>query len=146
MREFSAHVAFDKIDRYFVFNAQSTAKVISSLQLSRKLDLCERGNFSPTIFNSDVELISVSPISCFYLFVRLSLCRWQRMPKIRTLFCLVVIKRRSFLTSSVFWFVFLNASSHLCFYFYFLILVIMSCFFAVLLIVESVDSFYLPKL
>ena len=43
----------------------------------------------------------------------------QRMPKIRTLFCLVDIKKRSFLTSCVFWFVFLNASSHHCFRFLF---------------------------
>ena len=41
------------------------------------------------------------------------------MPKIRTLFCLVDIKKRSLLTSCVFWFVFLNASSHLCFRFVF---------------------------
>ena len=34
-----------------------------------------------------------------------------------TLFYLVDIKKRSFLTSCVFWFVFLNASSHLCFQF-----------------------------
>ena len=30
-------------------------------------------------------------------------------------FCLVDVKKHSFLTSCVFWFVFLNASSHLCF-------------------------------
>ena len=29
-----------------------------------KLDLCEGGSFSPTIFNSDIEL-SVFPIWCF---------------------------------------------------------------------------------
>ena len=29
-----------------------------------KLDLCEGGRFSPTIFNSNIEL-NVSPISCF---------------------------------------------------------------------------------
>ena len=39
------------------------------------------------------------------------------MPKLRTLFCLVDIKKRSFLTSCVFWFVFLIASNHLCFRF-----------------------------
>ena len=38
------------------------------------------------------------------------------MPKIRTLFCLVDSKKRSFLTSCVFWFVFFNTSSHLCFW------------------------------
>ena len=35
-----------------------------------------------------------------------------------TLFCLVDIKKRSFLTSGVFWLVFWNASSHLCFRFF----------------------------
>ena len=35
-----------------------------------KLDLCEGGSFSPTIFNSDIEL-SVFPISCF-----ISVCRF----------------------------------------------------------------------
>ena len=37
-----------------------------------------------------------------YLFVRSSLCRGQHLPKIRTLFCLVHIKKRSLLTSCVF--------------------------------------------
>ena len=37
------------------------------------------------------------------------------MPTIRTLFCLVDNKKRSLWTSCVFWFVFLNASNHLCF-------------------------------
>ena len=37
-----------------------------------------------------------------YLFVRLSLCRRQRMPKIRTLFCQVDIKQWTCLTSCVF--------------------------------------------
>ena len=32
--------------------------------LSDKLDLCEGGSFSPTIFNNDIEL-SVFPILCF---------------------------------------------------------------------------------
>ena len=44
------------------------------------------------------------------------------MPEIRTLPCCLFdidIKKRSFLTSCVFWFVFLNASSHLCFRFFF---------------------------
>ena len=51
-----------------------------------KLGLCEGGSFSPTIFNSDIEL----RVSVFiYPFVRLSLCRGQPMPKVRTLFCLV---------------------------------------------------------
>ena len=53
------------------------------------------------------------------LFVRSSLWRWQNLPKIHTLFCLVHIKKRSFLTSCVlWWFVSLNASSHLCFRFF----------------------------
>ena len=41
------------------------------------------------------------------------------MPKMCTLFSLVDIKKRSFLITCVFWFVFLNASSHLCFRFFF---------------------------
>ena len=44
--------------------------------------------------------------SVLYLFVHLSLCRRQRMPNICTLFCLVIIKQRSFLTSCVFRFMF----------------------------------------
>ena len=39
-----------------------------------------------------------------YLFVRSSLCRRQHLRKIRTLFCLFHIKKRSCLTSCVFWF------------------------------------------
>ena len=45
------------------------------------------------------------------------LCRRQHLSKICTLFCLVDIKKRSFLTSCVFCFVFLNASNHLYFRF-----------------------------
>ena len=55
----------------------------------------------------------------YHLFVRLSLCQRQRLPKIRTFFCLFNIKKRSFLTSCVFGFGFLNASNHLCFCFCF---------------------------
>ena len=53
-----------------------------------KLDLCEGGSFSTAIFNSDSQL-SVTPARVLYMFVRLSLYSNQRMPKIRTLFCLV---------------------------------------------------------
>ena len=43
----------------------------------------------------------------------------QRMLKMCTLFCLVDIKKRSVLISCVlFYFIFLNASSHLCFQFF----------------------------
>ena len=59
----------------------------------------------------------LTPFCVLYLLVRLPLCWRQHMPKIRTLFCLVDIKKRSSLTACVFWFVFLNASSHLCFHF-----------------------------
>ena len=41
------------------------------------------------------------------------------MQTICTLCCLVDIKKHSFLTSCVFWFNFLNASSHLCLIFFF---------------------------
>ena len=54
------------------------------------------------------------------LSLRLSLCSRQRMPKMGTLICLVLIKKRAFWTSCVLWLVFLNASSHLCFQFFFL--------------------------
>ena len=40
-----------------------------------------------------------SPFRVLYLFIRLSLCRRQRMPKIRTLFCLVDIKKLSSLSN-----------------------------------------------
>ena len=59
-----------------------------------------------------------SPFHVFYLFIRLSLCWRQCLPEIGTLFWLVYIKKRSFLTSCVFWFVFLNASSQLWFRFF----------------------------
>ena len=49
-----------------------------------------------------------------YLIVRSSLCRKQHLPKIRTLFCPVHIKKHS----CVFWFDSLNAGSHLCFRFF----------------------------
>ena len=42
--------------------------------------------------------------ACVAAFNALSLCERQRMPKTRTLFCLVDIKKRSFFTSCVFWF------------------------------------------
>ena len=60
------------------------------------------------------------PHFVFYIimFVLLSLCRTQRMSKIRTPFCLVVTNKRSLLTSCAFWFAFLNASSHFCFRFF----------------------------
>ena len=37
-----------------------------------KLDLCEGGSFSPTSFNSDIELSVFSPFRVLYLFVALS--------------------------------------------------------------------------
>ena len=60
-----------------------------------KLDLCEGGSFSPTIFNSDIEL-SVFPISCFMSECPLvALSKATYVAKIRTLFGLVDIKKRS---------------------------------------------------
>ena len=66
-----------------------------------ELDLCEGGSFSPTIFNSDIEL-SVFPISVFDIC--LSVCRFVEgniCLKFCTLSCLVDIKKRSFLSSLV---------------------------------------------
>ena len=55
----------------------------------------------------------------FYICLsRSSLCRRPNLPKMCTLFCLVHIKKRSFVTSCVLLFVSLNASSHLCFRFF----------------------------
>ena len=68
-----------------------------------KLDLCEGGSFSPTIFNSGIEP-SVFPFRVLYPFVRLPLCRRQHLLKLCTLFCPVNIKKRLFLTSCVFCF------------------------------------------
>ena len=59
----------------------------------------------------DIQL-SVSALSCF-IYVALF------KPNICTLFCLVHIKKRSFLTSCVFWFVSFSTSSHLCFQLFF---------------------------
>ena len=59
-----------------------------------KLDHCEGGSFSPTIFDSEWYWIKCFPHFVFYICVpRLSLCRRQRMPKNRTLFRLVDIKK-----------------------------------------------------
>ena len=68
--------------------------------LISKLYLCGGGSFSPTIFKSDIKL-SVYHISCFSLrrFIE-----GKNIPKMCTLFCLVHIKMRSFLTACEFWF------------------------------------------
>ena len=87
-----------------------------------KLDLCEGDSFS----NCDLQ--QWHSANCWLLFVfyiSLSVCPVCRFvkgnvcPKIRTLFSLVDIKNRSFLTFCVFWFIFLNVSSHLCFRLFF---------------------------
>ena len=81
------------INKAFIFNLLCV--------LISKLDLPREGAFH--LRSSPVTLSEVfSPFRVLYLFVRLSLCRRQYMPKIRALFCLVVIKKRSFLTSCVF--------------------------------------------
>ena len=72
----------------------------------------------------DDENVALS-YSCSCFISILSVCRFDKgniiMPKIRTLFCLLDIKRRSFLTSCVScWFVFLNAGSHFCFRYFIL--------------------------
>ena len=53
----------------------------------------------------------------FVFYICLSVCRFAEGNICRkcALFCLIDINKRSFLTSCVFWFVFLNASCHLCF-------------------------------
>ena len=58
---------------------------------------------------------SVSASSCFISVCPSVALFRQHMPKMCTLFCLVHIKKSSFLISCVFWFVFVNASSQLCF-------------------------------
>ena len=47
-----------------------------------KLDLFEGGSFSTAIFDSDIHLSVYTLLRVLYLFVRLSLCRRQRMPTI----------------------------------------------------------------
>ena len=104
MCELSAYVAFNKAT-----NGQTETQ-------TRSL----RGSFSTAIFNSDIQL-------CLLLFsfdVCSSVCRFTQA-LIRCLCrtfalscCLVDIKKRLFLTSCMVWFVFLNASSHLCFRFF----------------------------
>ena len=74
----------------------------------RKLNLCKGGSFSAVIFNSDIEL-SFFSFSCFVsvcLFV--ALLMGKDMLKICTFVCLVDMKKRSFLTSSVFWWNFID--------------------------------------
>ena len=78
------------------------------------------GSFSTAIFNSDIQLRVYSFsgfISCrVYRFVKGNVCQ-----KFAHCFkCLIDIRKRSFLTSCVLWFAFLDASSHLCFQFLFL--------------------------
>ena len=82
-----------------------------------KLDLCQGGSFSQVCDLQQWHWAKCFPHFGFYMFVRLSLCRRRRMPKKITFWGgLVDINNPSFLTSWVFWFAFLNASSHLCFW------------------------------
>ena len=80
----------------FFFGGGGSLK-IKALSTTSKLDLCEEGSFSPTIFNSDIEL-SVFPISCFFLIC----CRFVEGNVLYAenvhimLFCPVDIKKRSF--------------------------------------------------
>ena len=82
MCEFSAYVVFVKAT-----NGQTDIKQTRSLR-GRKLFNCDLCNIG--------FQLSVYTRSCLCLFVA---CQRQRMPKIRTLFCLVDIKKRSFVTS-----------------------------------------------
>ena len=61
---------------------------------------------------------STSPL-LFFCNERLLISTRPRQSQFCTLFCLVDSKKRSFLTFFVFWFVFWNASGHLCFRFFF---------------------------
>ena len=71
------------------------------------------------LFNCDLQQWhSAKVVVSFFFSYVISVCPFAallRMPKIRTLFSVVDVKNRSVLTSWVFWFVFLNASSHLFF-------------------------------
>ena len=93
------------------WKAPSLAKIKfgKSFSLSfSKLDLCEGGSFSSTIFKW--HWAKCLPHFVFYIclsvycFVEGNIC-WNAQ------FCLVHIKKRLFLISYVFWFVSLNASS-----------------------------------
>ena len=55
-------------------NNKTIQKYKTEMTEFSKLDLCEGGSFSSTIFNSDIEL-NVSPFRVLYLFVTLSICR-----------------------------------------------------------------------
>ena len=73
-------------------------RIITSLRIhaASKLDLCEGGSFSTAIFISDIQL-SVFSFSSFIYSVCpfVAFLKRQRMPKMRTLLCLVDIKMRS---------------------------------------------------
>ena len=63
MREFSANVAFDKATNGQTDIEHKNGETLSPMSLLNSI-YAEGGSFSPTIFNSDIEL-SVFPISCF---------------------------------------------------------------------------------
>ena len=129
MCEFSACVAFNKSTngltdikqrkevKYLAECHCCRSQLKSSLPFS---DLCEGGSFSTAMFSSDIQL-SVYSFSCF-----ISVCPFVALLKATLFrkcahcFCLVGITKWSFLTSCMFWFVFLNASSssHVCFRFF----------------------------
>ena len=98
----------------FWYRQDKTMCTFSAFGKASSLATIEFGNdyFSTAIFKSNIRL-SVS----FSWFI--SVCPFVAVLKAmyvensHALFCLVDIKKRSFLTSCVFWFVFLNASSHL---------------------------------
>ena len=52
-----------------------------SITTFSKLNLCEGGSFSPSIFNSDIELSVYTTFCVLHLFVRSSLCRRVKLAK-----------------------------------------------------------------
>ena len=79
-------------------------RVCKSISIS-KLHLCEGGSFPTVIFYSDIQQ---SFFLLFMFYICLSVCRFVLKAiygvKVCTLFCLVDIKKCSFSTSCVFWF------------------------------------------
>ena len=110
---------------YVAFNKATNGQTDTKHEKERKLQVWSL-DFKNSIFaregafqlNSSTVHIQLSLFLLFVFYICLSVCRFC-MPKIRTLFCLVNIEKRSFLTSCVFRFVFLNANCHLCFRFFF---------------------------
>ena len=115
MLKFSAYIPFDKATNGQTNIKHEMGKTLSSMSLLTIVDEKLHRRRERELFTYNLQQwhwlteLNVFPISCF-----ISVCRFvegNACRKSAHCFCVVNIKKRSFLTSSVFRFVFLNASS-----------------------------------